>query len=659
MTTTFEAPGPGRWELDRSHFPGGTTPIAQWLMVEAMEAGMTSVMAENGVPASTIRARFVNGYMYTRLVPLIGADKPPTKLPPAWVLKLASRAHPAFRARNRTARESLEQRPWNDVVVRWHTELRPSLDQRNRAFQSQQPNTLDDAQLADHVDRLLDHLRETTELHFWLHGHDLGPIARYLHACTQWGLQPTVALDALSGASPSTSRPLEQLAAIRAEVESHGVAVSTLSTLDEVRAASPEAARLLDEYLDERGDMLVTGYDITSLTLRELPGIVLAALRSATPPQPIDDAALATALRDRVPVAERQRFDVLLADARVGVMDGRLEEWNYSEVADEGKTEFQSIGGWLGITDKYWLASLVPQQDLALRAGFRHQVEGDRYQTDYRGDAITLAPGQTVGVTDRLFAGAKIVTLLDRYRDRYNIPLFDRAVDFGWFYFLTKPIFYVLHWIHGVVLNYGVAILVLTLLVKALFFPLADKSYRAMAQMKKLQPAMMEMRERYGDDKVKMNQELMALYKKEKVNPVSGCLPIIIQIPVFFALDKVLFVTIEMRHAPFFGWIQDLWALGPDQHLQPLRTPAVHPAAVPDDRRLARWIMGLTMWLQTKLNPAPTDPIQAKVMQLLPLMFIFLFATFPAGLVIYWSWNNILSIGQQWAIMRRMGVKAS
>jgi YidC/Oxa1 family membrane protein insertase len=348
----------------------------------------------------------------------------------------------------------------------------------------------------------------------------------------------------------------------------------------------------------------------------------------------------------------------ILHEGPIGVLDSRLEEWNYSEVADEGKTEFKSTGGWLGITDKYWLASLVPQQDLALRAGFRHQVEGDRYQTDYRGDAMTLAPGQTAEVTDRLFAGAKVVTLLDRYRDRYGIPLFDRAVDFGWFYFLTKPIFYVLHWIHGLVLNYGVAILILTLLVKALFFPLADKSYRAMAQMKKLQPAMMEMRERYGDDKVKMNQELMALYKKEKVNPVSGCLPIIIQIPVFFALYKVLFVTIEMRHAPFFGWIQDLSAPDPTSVFNLF---GLLPFTPPLFLMIGVWplIMGLTMWLQTKLNPAPTDPIQAKVMQLLPLMFIFLFATFPAGLVIYWSWNNILSIGQQWAIMRRMGVKPS
>ena len=236
----------------------------------------------------------------------------------------------------------------------------------------------------------------------------------------------------------------------------------------------------------------------------------------------------------------------ILHEGPIGALNGQLEEWKYSKVAEKGRIDFESTGGWLGITDKFWLASLVPQQDLPLKATFQHLPEGDRYQTDYRGEALTVAPGQTIEVTDRLFAGAKVVTLLDQYRDQYGIPLFDRAVDFGWFYFLTKPIFYVLHYIHRVVGNYGIAILVLTLLVKLCFFPLADRSYRAMAKMKKLQPEMVKLRERFGDDKVRMNQELMGLYKKEKVNPVSGCLPVLIQIPVFFSLYKVLVVTIEM-----------------------------------------------------------------------------------------------------------------
>jgi pyruvate,water dikinase len=291
-------------------------------MSESMEAGMRRVMAEVGVPAATIRARFVDGFMYTRLVPLIGGDKPPRKLPPAFVLRVATRVHPAFRARTRAAERSIEQRPWIDVAVRWDCELRPGLNARNRAFQSERIRELDDDALTAHVDRLLGHVRETAELHFWLHGHDLGPIARYVYACTTWGLEPTSALEALAGASPSTSRPLEQLAALRAEIESRGVDVGALSDLDAVRAVSPEAARLLDDYLTERGDMLVTGYDVTSLTLRELPGVVLGALRSASVPSSPDHARTAADLRRRVPPAEQARFDTLLADAR-GVMDMR------------------------------------------------------------------------------------------------------------------------------------------------------------------------------------------------------------------------------------------------------------------------------------------------------------------------------------------------
>jgi YidC/Oxa1 family membrane protein insertase len=270
---------------------------------------------------------------------------------------------------------------------------------------------------------------------------------------------------------------------------------------------------------------------------------------------------------------------------------------------------------------------------------------------------MTVPPGETIEVTDRLFAGAKEVGLLDFYANEYGIPLFDRAVDFGWFYFLTKPIFHILHFFYQLLGNYGLAILLLTLLVKLLFYPLANKSYRAMSKMKKLQPEMMRLREQFGDDKMRMNQELMALYKKEQVNPMSGCLPIVVQIPVFFALYKVLFVSIEMRHAPFFGWVQDLSAPDPTSlfnlfGLLPFDPPAFLMIGI--------WplLMGATMLLQTKLNPQPADPIQAKVMMLLPLMFIFLFATFPAGLVIYWTWNNVLSITQQWVIMKRMGVSA-
>ena len=348
----------------------------------------------------------------------------------------------------------------------------------------------------------------------------------------------------------------------------------------------------------------------------------------------------------------------ILHEGPIGVFNQTLDEVNYDDVAEERQIERESTGGWLGFTDKYWLASLIPQQDMAYKAAFRHEAQGDRYQTDFRGPPLTVQPGQTVEVTDRLFAGAKEVKLLDAYSERYNIPLFDRAVDFGWFYFLTKPIFHVLHYLHAAVGNYGIAILILTLIVKALFFPLANKSYKAMSQMKRLQPEMMKLRERFGEDRAKMNQELMGLYKREKVNPVSGCLPIVVQIPVFFALYKVLFVSIEMRHAPFYGWIHDLSAPDPTSFFNLF---GLLPFTPPHFLMIGIWplLMGLTMFLQTKLNPQPADPMQAKVMLMLPLMFIFLFATFPAGLVIYWTWNNLLSITQQWLIMKRMGVPAT
>jgi YidC/Oxa1 family membrane protein insertase len=347
----------------------------------------------------------------------------------------------------------------------------------------------------------------------------------------------------------------------------------------------------------------------------------------------------------------------ILHEGPIGVLGSKLQEIDYDDLRDDGNVELPSQGGWLGITDKYWLTALIPDQQSEISATFRHHLANgqDRYQVDYLRPRVTVPPGESVAVSERLFVGAKEVELLDRYREQFGIPLFDRAVDFGWFYFLTKPLFHILHFFYGLVGNYGVAILLLTLLVKLVFYPLANKSYRAMSQMKKLQPEMMRLREQYGDDKMRMNQELMALYKNEKVNPMSGCLPIIVQIPVFFALYKVLFVSIEMRHAPFFGWIQDLSAPDPTTLFNLF---GLIPWDPPSFLMIGIWplLMGATMLLQTKLNPQPADPMQAKIMMLLPVMFIFLFATFPAGLVIYWTWNNVLSIAQQWLIMKRMGV---
>jgi YidC/Oxa1 family membrane protein insertase len=347
----------------------------------------------------------------------------------------------------------------------------------------------------------------------------------------------------------------------------------------------------------------------------------------------------------------------ILHEGPIAVIDGKLTELNYKKLVSDGRIEDQSTGGWLGYTDKYWLGALIPDQSRDVTASFRYIPHNGepRYQLDYLGKPMTVAPGSTISVGEHFFAGAKEVDKLDAYSSSLNIPLFDRAVDFGWFYFLTKPIFHVLDFFYKLVGNYGIAILLLTLCVKLLFFPLANKSYRAMSQMKKLQPKMAELRERLGDDKVKMNQELMGLYKKEKVNPMSGCLPIIVQIPVFFALYKVLFVNIEMRHAPFFGWIRDLSAPDPTNIFTLF---GLIPWSPPHMLMLGIWplIMGATMFLQQRLNPQPADPVQAKIMMFLPLMFIFLFATFPAGLVIYWAWNNTLSVTQQWVIMKRMGV---
>ena len=331
-------------------------------------------------------------------------------------------------------------------------------------------------------------------------------------------------------------------------------------------------------------------------------------------------------------------------------------EVDYDDLQDDGRVTQQSTGGWLGITDKYWLAALVPDQNVLVstRYSYRRESGDDIYQVDYLSAAMTVAPGGAATAQNRLFAGAKEVTVMDAYNEKLGIDRFDLTIDFGWFYFLTKPIFYALLYINNVVMNFGISIILLTMMIKLIFFPLANKSYTSMSKMKKLAPQMKTLRERFGDDKTRLNQEMMELYKREKVNPASGCLPILIQIPVFFALYKVLFVNIEMRHAPFFGWIQDLSAADPTSVFNLF---GLIPWTPPDFLLIGVWplIMGASMYLQQKLNPQPTDPMQAKIFQFLPIMFTFLLARFPAGLVIYWAVNNVLSMAQQWVIMRRMG----
>ena len=346
----------------------------------------------------------------------------------------------------------------------------------------------------------------------------------------------------------------------------------------------------------------------------------------------------------------------ILHEGPYGVFDGTLKEVDYDELQDTGSIKQTGIGGWIGITDKYWLTALVPDQEARADSRFTHRADDgeDRYQVDYLGQKTVVAAGGGNEVRSHLFAGAKEVDLLDSYMKSLGVQRFDLAIDWGWFYFLTKPIFHGLVWINGYAGNFGVAILLLTVAIKLAFFPLANKSYTAMSKMKKLQPEMLKLRERFEDDKARLNQEMMALYKREKTNPASGCLPILIQIPVFFALYKVLFVTIEMRHSPFYGWIRDLSASDPTSVFNLF---GLLPFTPPEFLMIGAWplFMGLTMYLQQKLNPQPPDPLQAKIFLFLPIMFTFLLARFPAGLVIYWAWNNLLSILQQWVIMKRMG----
>ena len=355
----------------------------------------------------------------------------------------------------------------------------------------------------------------------------------------------------------------------------------------------------------------------------------------------------------------------ILHEGLIGVLgDQGLQEVTYKAMDDKKRLAFNITNGWLGITDKYWAATLLPDVSAALHAEFSAGTVGSTktYQTDYLLDPQTIAPGTTGTAQARLFAGAKEVSVIDSYEKALHLNRFELLIDWGWFYFITKPMFKLIDYFYRLVGNFGVAILIVTVLVKLLFFPLANKSYASMAKMKALQPQMQAVRERYPDDKVKQQQEMMELYKKEKINPLAGCLPIVIQIPVFFSLYKVLFVTIEMRHAPFFGWIKDLSAPDPTTVFNlfgliswdPSHLPVLGPFLM-----LGAWplVMGVTMWLQMKLNPAPPDPTQKMMMDWMPVIFTFMLSSFSAGLVIYWAWNNLLSVIQQSIIMRKNGAK--
>jgi len=364
----------------------------------------------------------------------------------------------------------------------------------------------------------------------------------------------------------------------------------------------------------------------------------------------------------------------VLHEGLIGVLgESGLQEFTYKNVEDKKSINFDVTNGWLGITDKYWAATLLPDTTARLKARFSTSMLGTvrTFQTDYLLDAQTIAPGATASVNGRLFAGAKEVSIvginfpfvgIGGYNKELGLNHFDLLIDWGWFYFITKPMFLAMDFFFRLFGNFGLAILMVTVLVKIIFFPLANKSYASMAKMKAVQPQMMALRERFANDKAKQQQELMELYKREKINPLAGCLPIAIQIPVFFSLYKVLFVTIEMRHAPFFGWIHDLSAQDPTNLFNLFGLIPVDPTVLPligQFLHMGIWplIMGITMWFQMKLNPAPPDPTQAMIFNWMPLIFTFMLASFPAGLVIYWAWNNLLSVVQQSVIMRKHGAK--
>ena len=346
----------------------------------------------------------------------------------------------------------------------------------------------------------------------------------------------------------------------------------------------------------------------------------------------------------------------ILHEGPITVSNQLLEEISYSDLEDDKNYEFRSDSGWLGITDKYWLTAMIPDYNLPFNGNFSYQKSGKKniYYGGFITDEFEIITGEEVKINHNLFAGAKVLSLLDAYGEDLGIDSFDKAVDFGWYYFLTKPFFFILSIFSDILKNYGLAILAMTLLVKLAMFPLAHKSFTAIGRMKKFQPQIMRIRKENKDNKVEMNRQIMELYKREGVNPAAGCLPMLIQIPVFFSLYKVLFVTIDMRHAPFYGWIKDLSAADPTSifNLFGLLPFSVDGLFL----QIGIWpiLMGLTMVLQQKLSPTPGDPIQAKMMKFLPYILIFVFATFPSGLLIYWTFSNLLSILQQYYITKKL-----
>ena len=357
----------------------------------------------------------------------------------------------------------------------------------------------------------------------------------------------------------------------------------------------------------------------------------------------------------------------VLHEGFVGVIgDGSVQEMTYPNIEKEtGRIKtFKGDGGWLGFTDKYWAAAVIPPQAESIEARYSESgiAPNEDYQTDFVAAAKPVAPGASLSTTTHIFAGAKVVSAIEAYQTTLGIKKFDLMIDWGWFYFITKPLFRLIDFIYHYVGNFGFAILIVTVLVKAAFFPLANQSYRSMAKMKMIQPKIAELKTLYPDDQAAQQKAQMELFKKEGVNPVAGCLPMLIQIPVFFALYKVIFITIEMRHAPFVGWIKDLSAPDPTNIFTLFGLIPWDPTVIPvfgHFLALGIWplSMGVTMFFQMKMNPEPADPVQKQMFAYMPIIFTFMLGTFPAGLVIYWSWNNTLTVLQQSLIMKRAGVK--
>ncbi|WP_375334146.1 membrane protein insertase YidC [Candidatus Tisiphia endosymbiont of Xenochironomus xenolabis] len=343
---------------------------------------------------------------------------------------------------------------------------------------------------------------------------------------------------------------------------------------------------------------------------------------------------------------------VNLHQGPIGVIDGRLKEHSFDDLKDKKTEKFpQTVVDWVGITDKYWLSSLIPDKASMYSSNFNYAMKNgvEKYQVDFISSTQTIEVGKKFTISQRLFAGAKKVDLLDKYEKQYNIKLFDRAIDFGWFYIITKPLFNVMNFFYHYVGNFGVSILIVTVIIKLLMFTLANKQYRATKGMKNLQPEVERIKALYADDKMRANQEVMALYKRENLNPLGGCLPLIVQSPVLFSIYKVLYVTIEMRQAPFFGWIKDLSVPDPTSIFNLF---GLLPFSCPSFLMIGVWpiIMALTLFLQQRMSPESTDPVQAQVAKFMPLVFLVMFSSFPVGVVIYWSWSNILSIAQQYYI---------